>query len=91
VCARRYDADHLPKVPGGFSIQPRRRMVEMSFAWSIRNRRIAKDYERQAQTSETLIEIAVARLVLRRLAEHRKRTVECPALLFYASCMFQIV
>ena len=32
-----------------------------------RNRRLAKDYERQVQTSETLIEIAIIRLLLRRL------------------------
>jgi hypothetical protein len=29
-----------------------------------------KDYERRVQTSETLIEVAAARLVLRRLAGH---------------------
>jgi putative transposase len=32
-----------------------------------RNRRLAKDYERRAQTSETLIELAMIRLLLRRL------------------------
>jgi hypothetical protein len=31
----------------------------------------AKDYERTAQTSETLIELAASRLLLRRLARHR--------------------
>ena len=52
----------------GFSVQPRRWVVERSFAWLIRNRRLAKDYERKVQTSETLIELAATRLVLRRLA-----------------------
>jgi putative transposase len=52
----------------GFTIQPRRWVVERSFAWLIRNRRLAKDYERKVQTSETLIEVATLRLVLRRLA-----------------------
>jgi len=52
----------------GFSVQPRRWIVERSFAWLIRSRRLAKDYERRVQTSETLIEIAATRLVLRRLA-----------------------
>jgi putative transposase len=49
-------------------VQPRRWVVERSFAWLSRNRRLAKDYERKVQTSETLIEIAASRLVLHRLA-----------------------
>jgi putative transposase len=56
--------------PGGrgFTVQPRRWVVERSFAWLSRNRRLAKDYERKVQTSETLIELAAMRLTLRRLA-----------------------
>jgi putative transposase len=54
----------------GFSVQPRRWVVERSFAWLCRSRRLAKDYERKVQTSETLIEVAATRLVLRRLAGH---------------------
>jgi putative transposase len=53
----------------GFNIQPRRWIVERSFAWLTRNRRLAKDYERHVQTSETLIEVAATRLLLRRLAD----------------------
>jgi hypothetical protein len=34
----------------------------------VRTRRLAKDYERKVQTSETLIEIATIRMLLRRLA-----------------------
>jgi putative transposase len=60
----------VERKPGtrGFAVQPRRWVVERSFAWLARNRRLAKDYERKVQTSETLIEIAATRLVLRRLA-----------------------
>jgi putative transposase len=60
----------VEREPGaqGFAIQPRRWVGERSFAWLIRNRRLAKDYERLVQTSETLIPVAAARLVLRRLA-----------------------
>jgi putative transposase len=43
-------------------------IVERSFAWLSRNRRLAKDYERRVQTSEMLIEVAVTRLLLTRLA-----------------------
>lgn len=33
----------------------------------IRNRRLSKDYERMVQSSETFIEVAMIRLILRRL------------------------
>jgi putative transposase len=52
----------------GFAVQPRRWVVERSFAWLVRNRRLRIDYERRVQTSETLIEVAFIRLLLRRLA-----------------------
>src|SRR5246127_5160688 len=42
-------------------------IVERSFAWLGRNRRLSKDYEYSVQTSETLIEIAATRLILNRL------------------------
>ena len=52
----------------GFGLLPRRWVVERTFGWLSRNRRLAKDYERMVQTSETLIKIAIIRLLLRRLA-----------------------
>jgi putative transposase len=52
----------------GFAVQPHRWVVERAFAWLNRNRRLAKDYERRVQTSETLIELAAIRLLLRRCA-----------------------
>jgi putative transposase len=52
----------------GFQVQPRRWVVERCFAWLSRNRRLAKDYECKVQTSETFIEIAVIRLILRLVA-----------------------
>ena len=42
-------------------------IVERTFAWLGRNRRLAKDYEYRVQTSETLIDIAAVRLMLSRL------------------------
>ncbi len=53
----------------GFAVQPRRWVVERSFAWLVRNRRHRIDYERKVQTSETLIEVAFIRFLLRRLAQ----------------------
>jgi putative transposase len=49
----------------GFAVQPRRWVDERAFAWLNRNRRLAKDYERRVQTSETLIELAAIRFLLR--------------------------
>jgi putative transposase len=50
-----------------FKVLLRRWVVERTFSWLIRNRRLAKEYERLVQTSETLIGIAIIRLLLRRL------------------------
>jgi putative transposase len=43
-------------------------IVERSFAWLGRNRRMSKDYEYMVQTSETMIDLAAVRLMLNRLA-----------------------
>ena len=51
----------------GFEVVAKRWIVERTFGWLVRNRRLAKDYERKVQTSETLIEVAMIRLMLRRL------------------------
>ncbi len=42
-------------------------IVERSFAWLGRNRRLSKDYEYRVQTSETMLKIAAIRLMLNRL------------------------
>ncbi len=52
----------------GFEILPKRWIVERTLGWLRRDRRLARDYERKVQTSETLIEVAMIRLILRRLA-----------------------
>jgi hypothetical protein len=39
---------------------------ERTFGWLSRNRRMCKDYERKVQTSETLIAMAMIRLLLAR-------------------------
>ena len=44
----------------GFEVVAKRWIVERTFGWLVRNRRLAKDYERKVQTSETLIEVANA-------------------------------
>jgi putative transposase len=52
----------------GFEVLPKRWIVERTFGWLRRDRRLTKDYERKVQTSETLIEVAMIRLILGRLA-----------------------
>jgi putative transposase len=68
----------VEREPGtrGFQMQPRRWVVERCFAWLSRNRRMAKDYERKVQTSETLMELAIVRLLIRRHAAHATPNVQ---------------
>jgi putative transposase len=51
----------------GFKVQPRRWVVERSFGWLNRYRRLAKDYERVTGSSEAMVQIAMLRLMLARL------------------------
>lgn len=51
-----------------FTVLPKRWIVERTFAWLYKYRRLCFDFERTVQSSEYLIEIAMSRLMLRRLA-----------------------
>jgi putative transposase len=52
----------------GFVVRPWCWIVERTLGWMGRQRRLSKDYERQVQTSETLLQFAMIRLMVRRLA-----------------------
>jgi putative transposase len=56
-----------PQVPA-FQVVPRRWVVERSFAWLGRSRRLARDYEFCPATSEAVIYLAASQLLVRRLA-----------------------
>jgi putative transposase len=52
----------------GFTVSPRRWVVERTFSWLSQNRRMSKDYERLPESSEAFIYAAMSRLMARRLA-----------------------
>jgi len=52
----------------GFQILPKRWVIERTNAWITRNRRLARDYERLAETVEAFIYVLMIRIGLRRLA-----------------------
>jgi transposase len=57
----------LPQAKRGFVLLPRRWVVERSFAWSSRFRRLARDYERLPETLKGLHFLAFVMLMLRQL------------------------
>ena len=54
--------------PRRFGDLPRRWVVERTFSWLGQNRRMSKDYERLAESSEAFVYVAMTRLMVRRLA-----------------------
>jgi putative transposase len=56
------------KDQAGFQVLRKRWVIERTWAWLSRNRRLAKDYERLPETSEAFIYAAMVRLMLKRLA-----------------------
>ncbi len=51
----------------GFEVLPHRWIVERTFAWLGRYRRLSKDYEALPETSEAFIYVAMTQVMLRRL------------------------
>jgi putative transposase len=59
----------------GFTVLPRRWVVERTIAWQGRNRRLSKDYEHAADYSEAWCYIASIQLLLRRLRPSQQHEV----------------
>ena len=65
----RLEVVKLPEAKRGFVLLPRRWVVERSFAWAARFRRLARDYERLPQTLAGLHYLAFVILMLKRVVE----------------------
>jgi transposase len=61
------DSHFMPGEPKKFEVLPWRWIVERTFAWLGRYRRLSKDYEGSSESSESWIYIAMTHLMLRRL------------------------
>jgi len=57
-----------PQQTKGFVLLKKRWVVERTFGWLMGCRRLVRDYERLPETSETLIYLAMIRIMVRRLA-----------------------
>ncbi len=53
---------------GRFELQPKRWIVERTFGWLNRSRRLAKSYERTSESDEAFVQIAMIHLMVKRLA-----------------------
>ncbi len=51
----------------GFVVQKRRWVVERTFSWLVRSRRLARDYERRTESSEAIVQLAMIHLMRKRL------------------------
>jgi putative transposase len=57
-----------PRNAAGFHLLPRRWVIERTFAWLGRNRRLAKDFERLIDTTTAMAVLAIIQMLIRRLA-----------------------
>jgi transposase len=62
-----YLAEQGIEIPQGFKVLPKRWVVERTFAWLSRYRRMSKDYEYLCNTSEAFIFAALSRTMVKRL------------------------
>jgi putative transposase len=57
-----------PKNVKGFVLLPKRWVVERTFAWLGRSRRLSKDYERRTDSSESMVRLSAIHGLLKRMA-----------------------
>ena len=69
VCGETVKVDVIERQSKGFEVLPKRWIVERSFGWMNRYRRLSKDYEIYTENSEAMICGSFIRLMVRRLAD----------------------
>jgi putative transposase len=65
----------------GFVLLPRRWVAERTLGWLGRWRRLAREYEELPEVSETMVKLAMIRLMLHRLAHPNRKRLSAPWLL----------
>ena len=63
----RWTLQIVKRTEAGFAVLPKRWIVERTFAWLGKYRRLSKDYETLTDSSESMIRIAMINLMLHRL------------------------
>lgn len=56
----------------GFVVLPKRWVVERTFGWLGRHRRLSKDYEELIETSQAMVEVAAIRTMLQRWKNNKE-------------------
>jgi transposase len=62
----------------GFAVAPRRWVAGRTLGWLGRWRRLAKEYEELPEVSETMVKLAMIRLMLHRLARPNRKRLPAP-------------
>jgi len=68
VCGEHVRVEVIKRTSQSFEVLPKRWIVERTFGWLNRYRRLSKDYELYCEMSEAMIYGAMIRLMLKRLA-----------------------
>jgi putative transposase len=68
VCGEQVRVEVIERISKTFERLPKRWIVERTFGWLNRFRRLSKDYEVYSEISEAMIYCSLTRLMLRRLA-----------------------
>jgi putative transposase len=68
VCGEHVSVEVIERISKTFERLPKRWIVERTFGWLNRFRRLSKDYEVYSEVSEAMIYCSLTRLMLKRLA-----------------------
>ncbi len=63
----RLEVVRRPEGAKGFVLLPKRWIVERTFAWLMRSRRLGRDHERRTDSSEAMVQVSAIHLMLKRL------------------------